>query len=299
MAEDIQKRSLWDRLTDSYRLIIMNKETFEEVGSYNLSPLNVYIFLSSLLVAGVLLSWLAFSYTPLGRLLPTNHNIDPETLVKLYNDLDSLEQLTAAQELYNERFRRMLTGQVQYEPNEEPLSPPNHDSLLEPLPLSEEELALRQEIDAFDMDVDAKATQLSDATSVNVSPKTLTLQQLHFSPPLTGSITAGFNPQNQHYGVDVVAPKNTPIKATLDGWVIFADWTLETGNTIVIQHARNIVSIYKHNSSLLKKAGTFVRAGEAIAIIGNTGELTDGPHLHFELWHEGKAVDPTNFVDFK
>ncbi|GIV31732.1 MAG: peptidase M23 [Saprospiraceae bacterium] len=299
MAEDMQKRSRWDRLTDSYRLIIMNRETFEEVGAYNLSPLNVYIFLSSLLVAGVLLAWLAFSFTPLGRLLPTNHNIDPETLVKLYNDLDSLEQLTAAQELYNERFRRMLTGQVQYEPEDAP--PTNHynDSLLAPLPLSEEELALRQEIDAFEMDAENADEPLADGASVNVSPRTLTLQQLHFAPPISGTITAGFNPQRQHYGVDVVAPKNTPIKATLDGWVIFADWTLETGNTIVIQHPRNIVSIYKHNSSLLKKTGTFVRAGEAIAIIGNTGELTDGPHLHFELWHEGKPVDPTNFVDFK
>jgi murein DD-endopeptidase MepM/ murein hydrolase activator NlpD len=122
---------------------------------------------------------------------------------------------------------------------------------------------------------------------------------MHFSTPIGGTITSNFDPEKKHLGVDVIAPKNTPIKAAMDGWVISSDWTLETGNTIAIQHTNNIVTFYKHNSVLLKKTGNYVRGGEAIAIIGNTGELTDGPHLHFELWHQGKPVNPTDFVDFK
>jgi murein DD-endopeptidase MepM/ murein hydrolase activator NlpD len=121
---------------------------------------------------------------------------------------------------------------------------------------------------------------------------------MYFSSPLSGEISEGFQPDIKHYGVDVVAPQNTAIKTIMDGWVIISDYTVETGNTIGIQHPNNIISFYKHNSALLKKVGSFVKAGEAIAIIGNTGELTDGPHLHFELWHKGKPVDPADFIMF-
>ena len=99
-------------------------------------------------------------------------------------------------------------------------------------------------------------------------------------------------------GRDVLAPKNTAIKAAMDGFIFFSDWTLETGNTLGIQHSNNAITFYKHNSVLLKKAGSYVKAGEAVAIIGNTGTLTDGPHLHFELWHKGKPVDPEEYIKF-
>jgi murein DD-endopeptidase MepM/ murein hydrolase activator NlpD len=108
-----------------------------------------------------------------------------------------------------------------------------------------------------------------------------------------------FNPIKKHYGIDLVAPKNTPVKAILDGYVFSSDWTLETGNTVGIVHDNNIISFYKHNAVNLKKAGTYVRAGEAIAIIGNTGILTDGPHLHFELWVDGTPVNPADYFSFK
>ena len=105
-------------------------------------------------------------------------------------------------------------------------------------------------------------------------------------------------PDQDHNGLDILAPKNTPIKAVMDGVVILSDWTLETGNTIGIMHDNQVMSFYKHNSSLLKKNGAIVRAGEAIAIIGNTGTLSSGPHLHFELWYKGKPVDPSRYINF-
>jgi murein DD-endopeptidase MepM/ murein hydrolase activator NlpD len=120
----------------------------------------------------------------------------------------------------------------------------------------------------------------------------------YLMPPISGVISSAFDAKTEHLGVDILAPHDTPVKAIWDGHVITADWTLETGYTIGIQHSNDMVSFYKHNASLLKKTGAFVRAGEAIAIIGNTGKLSSGPHLHFELWLHGKPVDPANYIDF-
>jgi murein DD-endopeptidase MepM/ murein hydrolase activator NlpD len=138
-------------------------------------------------------------------------------------------------------------------------------------------------------------------TPVNTSPKSSMLNPADYRylmPPISGVISSYFDPEEDHLGVDVLAPHDTPVKAIWDGHVIMADWTLETGYTIGIQHSDDMVSFYKHNATLLKKNGAFVRAGEAVAIIGNTGKLTSGPHLHFELWLQGKPVDPTNYIDF-
>ena len=119
-----------------------------------------------------------------------------------------------------------------------------------------------------------------------------------FLQPLKGTVTSRFNIKTQHFGIDVVAPKNEAIKATLDGTVIFAEWTVETGYVIQLQHADNIVSIYKHNSVLHKKVGDYVKAGEVIAIVGNSGELSSGPHLHFELWYNGMPINPEDYMMF-
>ena len=126
----------------------------------------------------------------------------------------------------------------------------------------------------------------------------LELRETYFFSPITGYISAAFDPQNEHFGIDVVSKKDEPVKCIADGTVIFATWTQEAGNVIAIQHQANLISVYKHNSTLAKKMGSFVSAGEIIAIIGNTGELTSGPHLHFELWYNGNAVNPEEFITF-
>ena len=297
MAEENKKqRSRWERWKDPYRLVIFNDETFEEVSSYKLTVLNVYVLLSTLivLVAGVVI--LAMAFTPVKRLIPgfsngTNH----AELIQLYRDLDSLESLASAQERYNEGVRRLMTGNVEYAPTEPPPKKPIEEHPM--VERSEEDTKLRNEVE---MGLIREATGGTQSVNpVNISPREIPLEQIYFTPPLSGSVVAIFDPEKNHIGVDVVAPKNTPVKAVMDGWVISSDWTLETGNTIAIQHTNNIVTFYKHNSVLLKKAGSYVRAGEAIAIIGNTGELTDGPHLHFELWHRGKPMNPTDFVNFR
>jgi len=297
MAEENKKqRSRWERWKDPYRLVIFNDETFEEVNSYKLTLLNVYVMLSTLivLVAGFVI--MAIAFTPVRQLIPGySSGSNYSELIQLYRDLDSLETLVKAQERYNEGVRRMMVGEVQYAPTE----PPPKKSIGEhpPVERSEEDIKLRNEVE---MGLIREATGGTAASmNINAPPREIPLEQMYFTPPLSGSVVAIFDPDKNHLGVDVVAPKNTPVKSVMDGWVISSDWTLETGNTIAIQHTNNIVSFYKHNSALLKKTGTYVRAGEAIAIIGNTGELTDGPHLHFELWQRGKPVNPTDFVNFK
>jgi len=120
-----------------------------------------------------------------------------------------------------------------------------------------------------------------------------------FNPVYGGYISRKFEKNIQHYGVDIVAKKNTEVKAVMDGIVIFSDWTLKTGYVIAIQHANNIISVYKHNSVLMKKEGEYIIGGEVIAIVGNTGDLTSGPHLHFELWCSGNPIDPEEVIKFK
>jgi murein DD-endopeptidase MepM/ murein hydrolase activator NlpD len=118
-------------------------------------------------------------------------------------------------------------------------------------------------------------------------------------PPVNGTISEGYNIEDKHFAVDVVVPSNTPVKATADGTVIFAEWTIETGYVVILEHSQELISVYKHNSSITKAQGDLVKAGEVIAMSGNTGELSTGPHLHFELWSNGYPVNPTNFIDFQ
>jgi murein DD-endopeptidase MepM/ murein hydrolase activator NlpD len=124
------------------------------------------------------------------------------------------------------------------------------------------------------------------------------ISQVHFFPPVKGLVTNSFNTAGNHYGTDIVAGSNEIVKSTLEGTVIMATWTLETGWVIQIQHDNNLVSVYKHNSELLKRVGEFVKVGEPIAIIGNSGELTTGPHLHFELWYNGVPLNPEDYISF-
>lgn len=289
----------WDRtrkrLQNTYRFIIMNNDTFEEVGSYRLTLMNVYVAASTIVVLVAILVVLAIAFTPIRRYVPGygQGGDGRREVERLYREVDGLREQLNAQREYSESIKRVLIGD--YETAEEVESQQleiGADTLAE-VERSPEEEQLRQELEL--QEVGQAARQGKNAS---FSPGDVPLEQMFFSPPVTGEISAIFMPDKKHYGVDVLAPKNTAIKAAMDGFIFFADWTLETGNTIGIQHANNTITFYKHNSSLLKKSGSYVKAGEAVAIIGNTGTLTDGPHLHFELWHKGKPVDPTEYIKF-
>ena len=300
-GQPMLKRPLMDRLRSTYRLVIMNPETFEEVGSYNLSLLSVYTALSTALVLFLMLFISLVLFTPIKRYIPGyGDTAQLSELYALQDKLDKMENIVEANQTYNDKLRDRLNEHVQYQadvPKEAPKVMPDSMTNIGPI---EEEMELRSDYESSGGKI---LPQLSggggNAKSVNYVSRDKPIEEMFFSSPLSGEMIKGIRPNEQHFGVDVIAPKNTPIKATMDGVVIAADFTAETGNTITIMHANNVVSMYKHNSSILKRVGQFVKAGEAIAIIGNTGTLTNGPHLHFELWYKGRPVDPTEFVNFK
>ncbi len=124
------------------------------------------------------------------------------------------------------------------------------------------------------------------------------ITELFFFSPIQGVVSSSFNPKLDHFGLDIVSQKNEPVKVVADGTVLMASWTQDAGYVIAVQHANDLISVYKHNASLLKKVGNFVRGGEIISIIGNTGELTSGQHLHFELWYKGNPLNPEEFISF-
>lgn len=295
-GENKSMKSRMEKLKHNYRLVIMNNETFEELGSYKLSLLNVYIMISSVVVLVTIFVVSIIVFTPIKTYIPGYGDVSAhEEVIKLNKELDELLAIVDAQKKYNDNIRRMLQGEVvQTEEAVEAATPTPLDSLINVERILEDDL-LRKEME---LDEQIQERELLSKT-VNYSPSEIPLEQMYFIPPATGIVSANFAPDNGHFGIDILAPKNTPVKVVMDGFVFVADWTLETGNTIGVQHPNNSISFYKHNSALLKKTGSFVKAGEAIAIVGNSGELSTGPHLHFELWYKGKPVNPADYIIFE
>lgn len=297
MGTENNDKKGWDnfkeKLQNTYRLVVMNDESFEEIGSYKLSLLNLYLAISA---ATVLVAFLVFSiifFTPIKRLVPGYGDASSGELREIYQKNIALEEKLKAQKTYTDSFRRMITGDDETEEDVKSEEIVEVDSL-QTVTIIEEDEILRQEVEE-----EVQSQQKQKLGSISASSNEMPLEQLYFIPPITGVVSEQFMPDKKHYGTDILAPKNTPVKATLDGFVISSDWTLETGNTISIQHSNNLISFYKHNSALLKEIGNSVKAGEAVAIIGNTGTLSDGPHLHFELWHKGKPINPEDFITFE
>ena len=238
--------------------------------------------------------------TPIKRYLPGyGLGSSSEEVLSLMRKVEEVENEMSAQRIYLSNVRRMLTGDVE---TVDDIPVPEKNLLSNLVNLEEENITspseednqLRKEVELEKIGNLAKRSRYSGFSKSEDLP----IEGIFFVNPLKGEISSQFNLKKNHIGVDIVAPKNTAIKAALSGYVFLADWTLETGHTIGIQHANNLITFYKHNAALLKKVGAFVKAGEAIAIIGNTGTKTDGPHLHFELWYKGIVMDPTDFISF-
>lgn len=297
MAENNQTAdSRWDnwkeKLATTYRLVIINDDSFEEVNTTKLTLANLYTIASSIFVALAFIVFLVIIFTPLKQFIPGYGDFDAqEKAAELEQKIEGLENQVASYKAWANGIRDIMVGNVdttgETGQQEMPISVVDRTLNVDKVP---EDEYLRAVID--------EELNGPPPTVVNLGVKNKPLEQLFFTPPVSGTMTFSFSPDERHYGVDIAAPKNTPVKSVMSGFVISSDWTLETGNTICIQHSDNLVSFYKHNSVLLKKVGEVVKAGEAIAIIGNTGDHSTGPHLHFELWHQGKPIDPWDYVNF-
>ena len=286
MEKETTKKRIIKKLKNKYRLVILNDASFEERFSYRLSPLNLLTLILTFVVVLIVLVSVVIIYTPLRESIPGYTDVSlREDLTTMVFRTDSLESELLRNSAYLRNIKGALKGDLPlskdsiYKANQDVVLPEN------PLVKSKEDSMLREYVERED------SYSLTDEKE-NIA------KQFYFFTPLQGTITSEFDPAKEHFGIDIVAPKNEAIKATLEGTVVFAEWTVETGYVIQLQHSNNIISNYKHNSVLLKKVGDQVKAGDAIAIVGNSGELTTGPHLHFELWKEGKPLNPKDFVNF-
>ena len=271
-----------------FRLSLLDAKTHKQLFSlrFNRTGFFVTVVSAAVLMCAAIFSLIAF--TPLKTFIPGYPDArTKKAAIQNAIKIDSLERVIYRWELYSENLRRVVEGE----------QPVNIDSLIaeqhrqeelakDPEYLKKQDSLLRQEV---------KKEEMFDISSRN--QRKLPIEGMLFFTPLKGVISQGYDPVIHPY-IDIAAPEGSVVKATLDGTVIFAGWSDEAGHTIQIQHDGDIVSIYKHNEKLLKKAGDKVTAGSPIALVGNTGELTTGDHLHFELWHKGQTVDPTLYIKF-
>lgn len=289
MTESKQnKRNFLQRLQHRYRMVVMNDDTFEEKFSLRLTPLGLVILIGSVTIVMVMLVTSLIAFTPLREYIPGYADVGMRReLINLSLKSDSLEQALIEKNIFVENLNSVLRGNIKTDSAQNrPDKTKKYDKLK--LDATDKEALLKETIESQDQYSLAYGTESSKSGISN----------FFFFTPLKGIVSAQFKTKEQHYGIDVLGPENEAIKSTLDGTVILANWSSETGYTITVQHSNNIVSVYKHNSVLLKKIGDFVKAGEPIAIIGNSGEQTTGPHLHFELWYNGNAVNPQDYMVF-
>jgi murein DD-endopeptidase MepM/ murein hydrolase activator NlpD len=288
MKKRSEKGGFFRKLRHKYRLSIYRDETYEEVLNFRLSRLNVLGWggLLTLVLLTIILSIIL--YTPVREFIP-GYPDENTILNSILNKqrLDSLENELQRRDLYLDNLNRIISGREPESYDNLGDTNRNYDDIT--FTRSMEDSLLRAH---FKQDEQFSVSGEGRRTSVGG------LSQMYFFPPVKGMVTNSFNSLESHYGTDVVAVTNEIVKATLAGTVIMASWTLETGWVLQIQHENNLISVYKHNAELLKRVGDYVNVGEAIAIIGNSGELTTGPHLHFELWFNGVALNPEDYISF-
>lgn len=291
-AKKKSDRKWFHKLRDKYRLVIMNNETYEERLSFRLSRLNVFLLTVTIAIILITLTIFIIAFTPIREYIPGYLDVNiPGQIYRLEQRTDSLEKALKSKDIYLTNIRNIIEGKEFVDTIPQRLrSDINYDSIT--LTTSPEDSILRAEYDEM------TRYNLFFYESEDLYDETLPLSEITFFTPVEGIIINKFNLAEKHYGVDIAARKESVVKAVYDGTVILSDWTTETGYTITIQHGGNYISVYKHNTTLLKKTGSFVKAGDPIAISGDSGELSSGPHLHFELWHKGTPVDPQEYISF-
>ncbi len=288
MAKEEKKgKKIRKKLLHKYRLVILNESTFEEKISFKLNRLNVFVTGTLFIILLIGFTTLFIAFTPLREYIPgySSTRLKRQATELTYRT-DSLVTVLNYTNKYLDNVRLVLRGEVEN-------NVANRDSLFEKYKLDpstldlrpiQADLALREEVEIED--------------KYNIFERNGTNASLVFFPPVKGAITQGYDAEKKHYAVDIVSETNSPVKVVADGTVIFSEWTSETGYVIIVEHKDGLLSVYKHNGSLSKSQGDLVLAGEVIASVGNTGELTTGPHLHFELWNNGKPINPQDYIDF-
>ena len=287
------KNSRWKILTNQlrnkYRLVILNDNSFAEKFSLRLSPLSLIILFSSVTVLMTALVISLVAFTPLREYIPGYGNVnDHKDILVLNAKADSLESTLVAKDWYLNNLINVFSGKTEGKMPKPKKDSTGKFSQIDTKP-SDEDKKLRNDIETNQL------ASTSDKVSAN---KLNSLSNFFFFSPINGIVTTSYNLGESHFGTDIVSKENELVKATLDGTIVFAGFTADDGYVVQIQHSHNLTSVYKHSSSVNIKVGDFVKAGEPIAIIGNTGESSKGAHLHFELWYNGFSINPQDYVVF-
>ena len=286
-----EKKNFFQKLRNKYRLAIFNEQTYEEVWQMRLSRLNVFTVVGSLAIVLVLLVILLIAYTGLREYIPGYPDGNQrKMMVRNVNRVDSLITEIEKRDRFFQSIKSVVQGEVPSSEMEEANDTSTGKEQKVSFEKSKEDEAFRQQVEA---------EEKYNLAVLENSEKIAELNQIYFYSPLKGIVVKQFKESESHFGVDIVSNPGETVLSIMDGTVIFSGWTVETGYTLMIQHSSDLISAYKHNSNLLKKAGDKIAAGEPIANVGNSGELTTGPHLHFELWYLGTAVNPTEYILFE
>lgn len=274
--------------TRNFRLTLVDDKTHKHLWNAHFTKVGFIVAIISALVMLSAAVFCVVAYTPVRTFIPGYPDAHSKrAAIQNAIRIDSLENVIYRWELYSENLRRVVEGQ-------EPLK---IDSLINAAQASRTATADAADLLSKDSLLREVVREEEEFGISARNKRDLPIEGLHFFTPLKGVVSQGYD-ANIHPYIDITAPAGSVVKATLDGTVIFSGWSEEAGNTIQIQHESDIVSIYKHNEKLLKKVGEKVTAGAPIALVGNTGDISTGTHLHFELWHKGETVDPTLYIKF-
>jgi len=287
MAKQEQRKGKW---RDKFRFAIFNDTTYEEVWRVRLTKWNALLALGLLMILIIALNTSLIAFTNLREFIPGYPNVElRRNIIMNALLLDSLERELDIRDKYFEDLNAVISGHQPIERVERRDSTRDYSNIV--FRRSPEDSILRSSVQ--------QEEQFSISVGTNSAGRGTSLANIHFFPPVKGIVSSNFDERTRHYATDIVTQPKAVVSSTLDGTVIMTGWTMETGFVMMIQHQNNLVSVYKHNARLLKETGDRVWAGEAIAIVGDSGELyTSGPHLHFELWHNGEPLNPTDYIFF-
>ena len=282
-----QKKNSINKLTRSYKVVVSSEDTFEERLSFSTNKLNVFLVLSLYSIILIAFTISVVFFTQIREMVPGYSSSDLLTqAIYLTKKTDSLENELDLNNTFYKSIENVLSGKTEQIIYKDTLAvSKKKDNIdFQAVLANAEDSILRKYVEEED--------------KFNLTKNELVIENKMFVSPVKGQITQKFDPLNNHFALDILVDTGTPVKSILEGKVIFSEWSVDTGHVLIIDHGDNIISVYKHNSKVLKTQNNFVKAGEVIAYSGNQGTLSTGPHLHFELWKNGTPINPEPLFNF-
>ena len=287
MKNKKQKKNSINKLTRSYKVVVSSEDTFEERLSFSTNKLNVFLVLSLYSIILIAFTISVVFFTQIREMVPGYSSSDLLTqAIYLTKKTDSLENELELNNTFYKSIENVLSGKTEQIIYKDTLAVSNEEGNIDfqTVFTNAEDSILRKYVEEED--------------KFNLTKNELVIENKMFVSPVKGQITQKFDPLNNHFALDILVDTGTPVKSILEGKVIFSEWSVDTGHVLIIDHGDNIISVYKHNSKVLKTQNNFVKAGEVIAYSGNQGTLSTGPHLHFELWKNGTPINPEPLFNF-